>query len=163
MTMQSRIRRRLAASPIARGAALPLRTLAVARYDAQLIGRSLDWLVRSRETTNFTYDLDMLNRDQLCWFVSAVAGARIGQVRAWVQELEDDSDLFDQLTKRLSSNPRRRICAKEPHWARRFGWYALVRATQPDQSSRRAPILASAPALLPPPGSQRLLFDRFSW
>jgi hypothetical protein len=107
--------------------------MAVARYDARVIGRSLDWLVRGRETTNYTYDLDSLNRDQLCWFVSAVSGAEIGQVRAWVRELEDDRELSDQLTRRLSSNPRWRICAKEPHWARRFGWYALVRATQPDQ------------------------------
>lgn len=126
------LRRRLATSPVARGAALPLRTMAVARYNANLIGRSLDWLVHSRETTNYTYDLDTLNRDQLCWFVSVVTGAQIGQVRAWVAELEEDNELFDQLTKRLSTNPRRRICAAEPHWARRFGWYALVRAIQPD-------------------------------
>src|SRR5258707_342579 len=44
--MQSKLRRRIATSPIARGAALPLRTMAVARYDARLIGRSLDWLAR---------------------------------------------------------------------------------------------------------------------
>jgi len=106
--------------------------MAVARHDARLIGRSLNWLVHSRETTNYTYDLDSLNRDQLCWFVSAVTGTEIGQVRGWVQELESDNDLIGHLTRRLSSNPRRRICATEPHWARRFGWYALVRATEPD-------------------------------
>ena len=55
--MQSKLRRRMATSPIGRGAALPLRTLAVARYDARVIGRSLDWLAHSRETTNYTYDL----------------------------------------------------------------------------------------------------------
>ena len=130
--MQSKLRRRIATSPIGRGAALPLRTLAVARYDARLIGRSLDWLVRSRETTNYTYDLDPLNLDQLCWFVSAITGAEIGQVRAWTQELEKDEDLREELTRRLSSNPFRRICATEPHWARRLGWYALVRAAEPD-------------------------------
>ncbi len=130
--MQSKLRRRIATSPIARGAALPLRTLAVARYDAHLIGRSVGWLVHSRETTNYTYDLDALNRDQLCWFVSAVTGAEVGQVRAWMQELERDQELIDQLTKRLSTNPLRRICATEPHLARRSGWYALVRALQPD-------------------------------
>src|ERR1700687_3457871 len=112
--MQSKLRRRIATSPIARGAALPLRTIAVARYDARLIGRSLDWLVRRRETTNMTYDLDALNRDQLCWFVSAVTGAEIGQVRAWTQELENDTDFLGQMTRRLSSNPLWRVCAKEP-------------------------------------------------
>jgi hypothetical protein len=130
--MPPKLRRRIANSPIARGAAVPLRTMMVARYDAHVIGRSVDWLVRSRETTNFTYDLNPLNRDQLCWFVSAVSGAEIGQARSWIQELMDNEKLTQQVTRRLSANPRRRICAKEPHWARRLGWYALVRATQPD-------------------------------
>jgi hypothetical protein len=130
--MQSKLRRRLATSAVARGAAFPLRTMIVARYDAHLLGQSVDWLVRGRETTNFTYDLNSLNRDQLCWFISAVTGTEIGQVRAWMQELEDDSDLAEHLTRRLSSNPRWRICATEPHWARRAGWYAIVRATEPD-------------------------------
>jgi hypothetical protein len=130
--MQSKLRRRIATSPVARGAAFPLRTMIVARYDAHLIGRSVDWLMRGRETHNFTYDLDSLNRDQLSWFISTVTGTEIGQVRAWMHELEDDSRLADHLTRRLSSNPRRGICAKEPHWARRLGWYAIVRATQPD-------------------------------
>ena len=130
--MQSKLRRRLAASPVGRGAALPLRTMAVARYDARLIGRSIDWLVHGRETHNFTYDLEERNLDQLCWFVSAITGAEIGQVRAWTQELDKDEDLISELTRRLSSNSSRSINATEPHWGRRSGWYALVRATEPD-------------------------------
>ena len=59
---------------------------------SRLIGRSVDWLVRGRERDqNFTYDLDSLNTDQLCWFVSAVTGAQIAQVRGWMRELEDDT------------------------------------------------------------------------
>ena len=130
--MQSKLRHRLAHSFAARGAAFPLRTMIVARHGAHVLGRSFDWLVHGRETTNFTYDLSPLNRNQLCWFVSAVSGADVGQVRAWMQELEDDGDLFGHLTNRLSSGPRRGISPKEPQWARRLGWYALVRATQPD-------------------------------
>jgi predicted O-methyltransferase YrrM len=130
--MQSKLRHRLINSPIARGAAFPLRVMIVARYNARIIGRSADWLVHNRETTNYTYDLDPLNRDQLCWFVSAVSGADIAQVRAWAQELEDDRQLFDHLTRRLSSSPRRGISANAPHWGRRLGWYVLVRAVQPE-------------------------------
>jgi predicted O-methyltransferase YrrM len=129
--MQSNLRRRIATSPFARAAAFPLRGMIVARYDVHVIGRSVDWLVHGRETHNFSYDLDPLNRDQLGWFVSAVTGAEIGQVRVWMQELEEDSHLAEQLTKRLSSNPRHGVCATEPHWARRLGWYSFVRAAQP--------------------------------
>lgn len=130
--MQSKLRRRLATSPVGRGAALPLRAMAVARYDARLIGRSVNWLVHARETTNYTYDLDPLNRDQLCWFVSTVTGADVGQARSWMRELETDTELLESLTNRLSSNPTRRICATEPHLARRYGWYAIIRAIEPD-------------------------------
>jgi len=130
--MQQSLRRRIAASPVARGAAFPLRTLMVARYDARLIGRSVGWLVRERETTNMTYDLDSLNRDQLGWFVSAVTGASIRQVRAWMAELEHDDALLSHLRRRLASNPRRGVNAREPHWGRRLGWYAIVRAAQPE-------------------------------
>jgi len=130
--MQSKLRRALATSPLGRGAALPLRTAAVLKYDARLIGRSLDWLVRDRETTNFTYELSALNRDQLCWFVSTVTGAEIGAVRGWLRELEDDKELFGKLTERLESNPTRRVCAAAPHLARRAGWYMIIRAIQPD-------------------------------
>jgi Methyltransferase domain len=129
--MQSKFRRRIATSPAARVAAFLKRTMIVARYDAHVVGRSVNWLIRGRETTNFTYDLDSLNKDQLCWFISAVCQAEIGQVRAWMQELEDDDQFVKHLTRQLSSNPLWRICAKKPHWARRLGWYALVRATQP--------------------------------
>lgn len=130
--MQSKLRRSLATSPLGRAAALPLRTMAVTQYDARLVRRSLSWLVHDRETTNYTYDLGDLNRDQLCWFVSGVTGADIGSVRSWMRELETDTELLGGLAKRLSSNPTRRICATEPHLARRFGWYAIVRAIEPE-------------------------------
>ena len=109
--MQTELRRRLAASPFGRSAALPLRTMAVARYDARLIGRSIDWLVHDRETHNYTYDLEDRNLDQLCWFVAAITGAEIEQVRAWMEELDKDEDLISELTKRLSANPFRSVHA----------------------------------------------------
>src|SRR5690348_7011976 len=67
IAVQPKLRQRIATSPVARGAAIPLRIKLVAEYDAHIIGRSIDWLVHSRETTNFTYDLDPLNRDHLGW------------------------------------------------------------------------------------------------
>jgi Methyltransferase domain len=130
--MPATLRRRIIASPIARPAVFPRRAMSVLRYDTRLVARSLDWLVRSGETMNIGYELDPMNRGQLGWFVSAVTGAEIGQVRAWMRELEQDEELFAAMKGRLASNPSRRVCARQPHWARRFGWYAIVRARQPE-------------------------------
>jgi Methyltransferase domain len=130
--MPSRLRRRVITSPIARLAAFPMRAMSVLRYDARLVGRSLSWLLGSGETMNIGYELDPMNRDQLGWFACAVTGAEIRQVRTWMQELEQDEELFGQMKRGLASNPTRRICARQPHWARRLGWYAIVRAIQPE-------------------------------
>jgi hypothetical protein len=54
---QTRLSRRIAASPLASMAALPLRLGAVARYDSSVLGESARWLFQSKENTNFTYDL----------------------------------------------------------------------------------------------------------
>ena len=73
--MQPKLRRRLASLTYCPGRSVSVARMIVARYDAHIIGRSVDWLVQGRETTNFIiYDLDPLNRDQLGWFVSVVSG-----------------------------------------------------------------------------------------
>lgn len=130
--MQSKLRRLLAVSPAGRAAAFPLRVRSVSRYDVRLLRHSVNWLVHERETTNFTYELTEINRGQLAWFVSAVTGAGVGQVREWIAELETDERFRSAVTTRLASNPTRRICADQPRLARRYGWYAIVRALQPE-------------------------------
>jgi len=130
--MPATLRRRIITSPIARPAVFPTRAMSVLRYDTRIVARSLDWLIRSGETMNIAYELGTTNRDQLGWFASAVTGAEIGQVRAWMRELEQDEELIEAMRRRLASNPSRRVCARRPHWARRFGWYAIIRAMQPE-------------------------------
>jgi predicted O-methyltransferase YrrM len=49
-----------------------------------------------------------------------------------MSELEHDDALLGHLRERLASNPRRGVNAREPHWGRRLGWYAIVRATRPE-------------------------------
>ena len=92
-----------------------------------------------------------LNRDQLCWFVAAVTGAEIGQVRAWTQELEKDEDLLDELTRRLSSNPTGG--SARPNLTGRGDWAGTRSSGPPSPSTswRRALTWAWAPASSPRP------------
>ena len=76
---------------------------------ASSAGRSTGWCAAARDTTLPTTWKP--NLDQLCWFVAAITGADIGQVRAWTQELDKDEDLIGELTRRLSANPFRSINA----------------------------------------------------
>jgi hypothetical protein len=125
--------RRVAASPFARVAALPGRARTVATYDAKVLGRSTRWLVRSREHTNFTYDLTVRNREHLAWWVARVANVEdIEEVRGFMRELNDDADLKAHIHQATMRSDRRGLADRDVRFGRRVGWYALTRALQPE-------------------------------
>lgn len=124
-------RRRLVASPLAPPALLAYRATIVARHEARRLRTSLRWLVRSREYTNFTYDLEPLNRMHLAWFVADLAGAAVEDAAWYLDELDRDESLRTHLRERTRASTWRHGADEEPAYARRAGWYALVRALRP--------------------------------
>ena len=127
------LRAKIAAGPLARTAALPIRASTVARHDARVLADSVRWLARSREHTNFTYDLQPLNVEHLAWFVAEIADAPVGEIRGYLAELECDSSLRGHLEKQAVESPRRGLIDRHVAYGRRAGWYALVRALRPDR------------------------------
>ena len=125
------LRRTLANSPVARGAALPVRAATVARYDVRVLGESARWLVRSREHTNFTYDLTPLNLQHLSHWVAAVTGGRPEEARGFIQELGTDEQLAAHVLECTLASSRRGIADREIRFGRRLGWYALLRVVKP--------------------------------
>jgi predicted O-methyltransferase YrrM len=125
------LRRAVARTPLAPVAAFPTRLARIARYDAKIIGLSARWLVTSREHHNYTYDLTRLSREHLAWFVSVVCDVPVGQVRAYFRELESDRDLRTHIETTTARAARRGLADRTVRYARRIGWYAIVRATKP--------------------------------
>lgn len=123
--------RRIAASRLAPLAALPTRLRRVARHDGHVLAQSASWLVTSREHHNYTYDLTDRNREHLGWFVSEVTGASVTAVRGWLDEVEQDAALREQLERGLQSTARAGLVDKTVRYGRRIGWYALTRALRP--------------------------------
>ncbi len=119
---------RTALAPLA---ALPGRLARVARHDAKVLRQSARWLVTSREHHNYTYDLTPLNREHLAWFVSIVAEASIADVRGWMAEIDADTALRTHIEQTTAGAARRGLADKQVRYARRVGWYALVRARKP--------------------------------
>ncbi len=126
------LRALVASGRFARIAALAPRAVSVGRHDAQVVGTSLRWLVTSREHTNFTYDLEPLNRTHLSWWVSQVAGTPVDRVRAYMSELDNDRELAQHVAETTASSARRGLMDQQVHFGRRQGWYALVRCLRPD-------------------------------
>jgi hypothetical protein len=127
----SELRRIVANSPLTRLAALPGRLVLVVRHDGRVVGQSARWLVRSREHTNFTYDLSPLNLEHLAWWVSAVADCPVDQVRGYIDELHRDLALRGHIEAATAASKRRFLADGDVRYGRRAGWYAMIRALRP--------------------------------
>ena len=84
------------------------------------------FMLRGRETTNFTYDL--ANTDELVEFVAAALERPVSEIAGYVREVEEDTALRSALSARLA---RRKDRNPQPLFGRRVGWYCLVRALRP--------------------------------
>ncbi|NJP32144.1 O-methyltransferase [Micromonospora thermarum] len=126
-----KLRRAIARTRLAPVAAFPKRLRAVARYDAKVLSTSARWLVQSREHHNYTYDLTPLSRNHLAWLVSVVCDIPVKQVRAYLDEIEADDNLRQHLQQAIAGAERRGLADKQIRYARRIGWYAIVRASRP--------------------------------
>ncbi|MGZ3672624.1 MAG: O-methyltransferase, partial [Bdellovibrionota bacterium] len=89
------------------------------------------WTLRSRETSNFTYDLDDLNLLHLESFVSLVAGISAEKATLYLREILDNKSLRAHIRDLTSRSTFRHVSDPEGGLGRRIGWYALVRARKP--------------------------------
>lgn len=127
----SELRRRIARTPLAPVAAFPKRFARIARHDAKVLGDSARWLFTSREHHNYTYDLTRLSREHLAWFVSVTCDLPVAQVRTFLTEIETDEPLRRHIEQTTATSARRGLADRQVRYARRIGWYAIVRATRP--------------------------------
>lgn len=127
----TKLRRAIARTRLAPVAAFPKRLARVARHDAKVLRTSARWLFTSREHHNYTYDLTTLSRHHLAWFVSVVCEVPVGQVRGWFAELEGDDKLRGHIETATATASRRGLADRRVRYARRVGWYAIVRARKP--------------------------------
>jgi predicted O-methyltransferase YrrM len=127
----TRFRRAVARSRLAPVAAFPSRFARIARHDAKVLRASARWLFGSREHHNFTYDLTPLSREHMAWFVSVVCDTPVGQVRRYFTELERDDALREHIERSTAASARRGLADRQVRYARRIGWYAMVRARRP--------------------------------
>jgi hypothetical protein len=129
---QVTVRARIAASRLARPAALPGRATAAAKHVATETALVSKWLFRSKEHHNFTYNLTNRNLRHLAWWVSAVTGAPAEDCSFWIEEVLNDKELRDHVRTAVERSDRRGLADIEVRIGRRAGWYATIRALKPD-------------------------------
>lgn len=126
------LRRKLAATRLAPLVALPVRARSVGAHDLHVMGESIRWLVKSREHTNYTYELTDLNMEHLAWFVANLTHHEVHAVRGYMDELLSDQELRAHIMSATLASDRRGLADPVPRYGRRLGWYAIVRALGPE-------------------------------
>lgn len=104
--------------------------LALAHMRAPLVN-SIRWLLSSNETTNFTYDLDDLNRRYLAAMIADVLAVNHSTISEYIHELEDDTQLKQHVVRTTAESKLAAIADKHVRFGRRLGWYAVVRTLKP--------------------------------
>lgn len=91
----------------------------------------LNWLITSREATNYTYDLTDINIVQLAWFISIITGKNIEIVQKYIKELQEDEHLMQHIKKYTEMSTFKFSADANAKYGRRLGWYAFVRIKKP--------------------------------
>ncbi|OAP40011.1 hypothetical protein AU381_10760 [Sinorhizobium glycinis] len=118
-------------SQAARILALPYRAYVGGRYIAPVLGNYLHWLARSREHTNFTYELTADNLLYLAHTLSFVTAAPLADVKRILLELEEDAELRNSIADTIRKSAYRGVCDANIFYGRRAAWYAVVRLMKP--------------------------------
>jgi predicted O-methyltransferase YrrM len=116
--------------PAGRFLLMPLRLKAVGSYYLPKMGTIASWLVRSREHTNFTYNLSETNFRYLAHSVSLVTHADVSAIEAYLREPLQDEGLRD-LVRRAARERDAQTTDVDCRFGRRLAWYAVVRQCRP--------------------------------
>lgn len=89
------------------------------------------WLLRSNETTNFTYDLSPINKQYLISYIAIITEKHFNEIEKYIQEIENDVELKNHITNYTKQSAEQYMADLNPEYGRRIGWYATIRAKKP--------------------------------
>jgi predicted O-methyltransferase YrrM len=88
-------------------------------------------LFRSREFTNFTYDLTPRNKAYLACHIAHCLNRPSPEIMAYIDELSNDEALRGAIINKANDFGRAVGIDPTAQFGRRLGWYALARAMKP--------------------------------
>lgn len=91
----------------------------------------LKWGIKSREDTNFTYDLTETNILFLAQTISVVTQKDYKVILQYINEARNDTTLKETIINAIKNSNFRHVADLEINFGRRLGWYAFIRAMKP--------------------------------
>lgn len=98
-------------------------------YIIHPFGETIRWLFRSKETTNFTYEITPSNKHYLAALIADVVKKPYEEILGYIVELEHNAELKSHI--RTTTSKHGRFADLEARYGRRVGWYAIARAVKP--------------------------------
>lgn len=91
----------------------------------------INWLTKSKEITNYTYDLTDDNKRYLGSLLSDILNVRFEQIMSYIDELENNRELRQHIQAAIKHSDYSYVADTEVRYGRRLGWYAFARAMKP--------------------------------
>ncbi len=130
--MDKNIKRRLAKTPVlGRTILMTFRAKTALGYLHDPLRNFSRWLLSSRETTNFTYDLEEHNRRYLAAMLADILNLNFSTIETYITEIEKDDRLKRHIADMTTKSDLAFMADAQVRFGRRIGWYATVRAVKP--------------------------------
>ena len=129
--MYRNIRNYIFKSGLIRFVAIFIRTKLFLQFNFTNLIKSLTWLIKREEFTNYMYEITEINRNQMVSAVAQVANLPIIEVERLFEELENDTEFASKLTAKGKKLKRSYELLFPIPYARRIVWYALIRIYKP--------------------------------
>jgi hypothetical protein len=108
-------------------------------YDAYIASRYFNikyvkiikWMLNSNEDTNYTYDLEEKNLDELYKLLEHIFDVDFIKIKGYSEELLQNDDLKTYLIKKIESSNFKNFADTEIKYSRRIGWYIIARIIKP--------------------------------
>lgn len=124
--------RRLRASPAGPIVNYPRRILHNLPLASQPLRELAVWGFKSREDTNYTYQLTRSNERHLAHAIAKVTGVGAQEALGYIDELKSDKELADHIISATASGPYRGHADLRADYSKRLGWYAIARILKPE-------------------------------
>ena len=110
----------------------PFRLKSIAQFNLNNIYKSLHWLIKRSEFTNYNYDITKLNKDYLVSFIAYITNKDNNFVKSIFSEIENNKNFKELLNGEIAQIKRKYELPKQVFYSRRLGWYVLVRILKPN-------------------------------
>ena len=89
------------------------------------------WAIKSKEDTNFTYDLTEKNKLELLTILQVVTECELPILESYLNEIIEDNHLKNFITNKIKNSNFKNFADKEIKFSRRIGWYIITRVIKP--------------------------------